>query len=217
MNNKKYPNPNDLYPIKNNKKAVFIKNIVTSPKIIVGDFTIGETNKKEFNKNILYHYLNDKLIIGKFCCFAANVRFFMGAFYHNRVDCFSTYTFSHLSGLWEKEKWNENDIVYKGDTIIGNDVWIGRDVSIFPGVHIGDGAIIGACSVVTKDVEPYTVVGGNPAKVIKKRFDKKTIDLLLKMKWWDWNIETMTKNIHILKSRNKKDLFELAKSMGYIK
>ena len=218
MNNK-YPNPNDLYPMKNGYTTlIYLKNAIKSDKVIIGDYTVAETTPEEFKKNILHHYLNDKLIIGKFCGFGANVKFFMGTFHHNRTDCFTTYTFFHFKGEdWEREKWNEDDIVYKGDTIIGNDVWIGRDVSIFPGVHIGDGAIIGACSVITKDVAPYTIVAGNPAKVIKKRLDDETIELLLKIRWWDWDIKTITKNIHILKSRNKKDLFELAKNMGYIK
>ncbi|MEA5000503.1 MAG: CatB-related O-acetyltransferase [Endomicrobiaceae bacterium] len=219
MNYKKeqIPSPDAIYPIKTNKAAVFIKNIVTSDKIIVGDYTIGFSSKKEFKKNVLFHYFYDKLIIGKFCCLAENVKFFMGAFHHNNTNCFSTYPFLHLSGKWGKEKWENNDWTFRGDTIIGNDVWLGKDCVVLPGVHIGDGAIIGAYSIVTKDIPPYTIAGGNPAKIIKKRFDDETINILLKMKWWDWDLNAITENIHILKSSNKKQLKELAKYMGFIK
>ena len=219
MEIKKYPSPDDLYPMKDGcKNLIYLKNAIKSDKVIIGDYTVGFATPESFRNNILCHSLEDKLIIGKFCGFGENVKFLMGAFYHNRTDCFTTYTFFHFKGeLWEKENWNKEDVLHKGDTIVGNDVWIGREASIFPGIHIGDGAIIGACSVVTKDVPPYTIVAGNPAKVIRKRLDDDIIDLLLKMKWWDWDIETITKNIHILKSRNKEDLFELARNMGYIK
>ena len=219
MNYKKeqIPSPDVIYPIKTNKAAVFIKNIVTSKKIIIGDYTIGFTNAKQFKQNVLFHLLNDKLILGKFCCLAENVKFFMGAFHHNNTDCFTTYPFFHLSGKWAKEEWNGTDCKFRGDTVLGNDVWLGKDSVILPGVHIGDGAIIGAYSIVTKDIPPYTIVGGNPAKIIKKRFDDETIDILIKMKWWNWDITKITENIHILKSCNKQQLKQLAKDMGYIK
>lgn len=216
METKKYPDPNRLYTLKDSNMLIFLKNDIKSKKIIVGDYTVSATAPGEFEKNVLHHHLNDKLIIGKFSGFAPNVRFLMAAIHHNTTDCFTIYGFCHIEE-WKNEFWNDEDFLYRGDTIVGNNVFVGRDSVIFPGVHIGDGAIIGACSVVTKDVPPYTIVGGNPAKVIKKRLDDETIDLLLKIKWWDWNIETITENIHILKSKNKNALFELAKNMGYIK
>lgn len=210
------PNPNIKYPVKNAKNFIFLKNIVDQKKIIVGDYTCLMTDTGSFEDNVRYHFFNDKLIIGKFCGIGYGAKFIMNGFFHNRTDCFTTYAFFHFGGKWQSEGWNLEDSAYRGDTVIGNDVWIGENAVIYPGIKIGDGAIIGAYSIVTKDVEPYAVVGGNPAKMIKKRLDNDIIYLLLKMKWWDWNINVITENIHILKSRNKDSLKKLAEKLGYI-
>lgn len=210
------PSPNIKYPVKNANNFVFLKNIVDQKKVIVGDYTCLMTETGNFDDNVRYHFFNDKLIIGKFCGIGYNAKFIMNGFFHNRTDCFTTYAFFHFGGKWKDENWNLEDSTYRGDTIIGNDVWIGENAIIYPGIKIGDGAIIGAYSVVTKNVAPYTIVGGNPAKVIKKRLDDDIIELLLKMKWWDWHIELITENIHVLKSRNKEELKKLAKKLGYI-
>jgi virginiamycin A acetyltransferase len=212
---KRFPNPNEIYPIENSKNFIFLKNIVDQKKVIVGDYTCLMTETGNFNDNLRYSFLDDKLIIGKFCGIGYGAQFIMNGFFHNKTSCFTTYAFFHFPG-WENENWNDEESTYRGDTIIGNDVWIGEQAIIYPGIKIGDGAIIGAYSIVTKDVPAYTVVGGNPAKVIKKRLDEDVISLLLKIKWWDWDIETITKNIHVLKSGNKEELTNLATKLGYI-
>lgn len=132
--------------------------------------------------------MKDKLIIGKFCQIATGVRFIMNGSNH-AMDGFSTYPFKVMGKAWSDVAMNA---ISKGDTIIGNDVWIGNSVTIMQGVTIGDGAIIGTNSIVTKDVEPYSVVGGNPARLIRKRFDDETISFLLALRWWDWSIEKIT-------------------------
>lgn len=145
-----------------------------------------------------YEWLGDKLIIGKFCQIAAGVEFMMNGANH-QMNAVSTFPFYTLEG-WDMDPPALSDLPLKGDTVIGNDVWIGQNSVILPGVHIGDGAIIGANSVVGSDVEPYTIMVGNPAKVLRKRFDDKLIDLLLKFKWWEKSIEEINDIIPIITS-----------------
>lgn len=202
-----YPNPNTIYPLKNYHNLCFLKNIIKNPNIIIGDFTYYDDleNPYNFEKNVLYHFdfIGDKLIIGKFCAIASNVKFIMNGANHP-LNYFTTYPFAIFGDGWENTMSVEG--TSKGDTIIGNDVWLGYNALIMPGVKIGDGAIIGANSVVTKDVEPYTIVGGNPAKLIRKRFADDVINLLLKLKWWDWSIEKITENIPLLASNDIESL-----------
>ncbi|QIV94460.1 CatB-related O-acetyltransferase [Allofrancisella frigidaquae] len=185
---------NIKFPIENVKRLCFLKNIVDNPNIIVGDYTYYDDPEdvNNFNKNVLYHFnfIGDKLIIGKFCQIAANVRFIMNGANH-AIKGFSTFPFAAFGNSWKDIPLSS---ISKGDTVIGNDVWIGYDALIMPGVKIGDGAIVASGSVVTRDVEPYLIVGGNPAKLIRKRFDEQTIKKLLKLAWWDWSLEKITKN-----------------------
>lgn len=195
------PNPDAVYPRKEIKSLCFVKNIITRPNIIVGDFTYYDDpeNPEKFEENILYHYevLGDKLVIGKFCAIAPGVKFIMNGANH-KLKAFTTYPFGLFGNGWEHGIPEIKDLPFKGDTVIGNDVWIGYEAIIMPGVKIGDGAIVAAKSVVTKDVPPYAAVGGNPAGVIRKRFNDDIIELLLNLKWWDWDIERITANIPVL-------------------
>ena len=154
-----------------------------------------------------YHYdfIGDKLIIGKFCQIGAGVEFIMNGANHF-MKGLTTYPFNIFSRDLQKFTPSLDKMPIKGDTIIGNDVWIGQNVTILPGVHIGDGAIIGANSVVGSDIPPYTIAVGNPCRVIKKRFDDKTIEKLLNLKWWDYPIETIEQNIDKLFNGNIDEL-----------
>ena len=185
------PDLNKIYPRSNDFQTIYLKNVITRPNIEVGDYTIYNdfsNDPRDFEKNnVLYHYpINkDKLIIGKFCSIACKAKFLMTSGNHS-MKSLSTYTFPIFYEEWDetlnvKDAWDN-----KGDIIIGNDVWIGYDAIIMSGVKIGDGAIIGTRALVTKDVAPYTIVGGVPAKPIKKRFDDDIISKLLDIKWWDW-------------------------------
>lgn len=190
-----HPDPNTLHPIEGVTRTCFLKNIITNPQIIVGDYTYYDDPEDihNFEKNVLYlfEFMKDRLIIGKFCQIATGVRFIMNGGNH-AMDGISTYPFKVFGKSWANCPIN---VVSRGDTIIGNDVWFGNSVTIMPGVKIGHGAIIGTNSLVTKDVEPYSIIGGNPAKLIRNRFDDETIDFLLQLAWWDWPIEKITKNI----------------------
>jgi virginiamycin A acetyltransferase len=204
------PNPNNAYPLEHHQKMCFLKNIVNNPNIIVGDFTYYDDleNPENFLKNVLYHFdfIGDKLIIGKFCAIASDVKFIMNGGNH-LLDCFTTYPFSIFGNGWETlmpDSWP-----HKGDTVIGNDVWVGYDALILPGVKIGDGAVIAARSVVTKDVEPYTIVAGNPAKSVKRRFSDEVVSILLKLKWWDWDMQKINENLPIICGNDFKSLNRL--------
>lgn len=198
------PDKNAIHPNLNVPSLCFIKNIVKNPNIIVGDYTYYddyETNGEDFEKHVthFYPFIGDKLIIGKFVAIAKGIKFIMNGANH-RMNGITTYPFSIMGNGWEKVTPKLEDLPLKGDTVIGNDVWIGENVTILPGVHIGDGAIIGANSVVGKNVEPYTICVGNPIKVIRKRFDDKTIKKLLSIRWWDWDEEKIFKNLEALVS-----------------
>ena len=193
MNN--IPNPNTVFP-NEYKTSCFLKNVITAPNIFVGDYTYYDdpVDPTAFERsNVLFNWpeFGDSLYIGKFCSIASGVQFIMGSANH-RISSISTYPFNVFGGAWaENTPPHLSQLPFKGDTVIGNDVWIGRDSVIMPGVKIGDGAIIAAYSVVVKDIEPYTVAGGNPARPIKKRFDEELIELLLKLQWWDFEPEKL--------------------------
>ena len=184
-----------IYPRTGDKQTVYLNAVIKDPQIEVGDYTIYNdfiANPLLFEKNnVLYHYPihREKLIIGKFCSIACGTKFLFNCANHT-LKSLSTYTFPLFYEEWELEKSNITTAWdNKGNIIIGNDVWIDYEAVIMAGVHIGDGAIIAARAVVTKDVPPYTIVGGTPAKEIRKRFDAEVIEQLLIQKWWDWSTD----------------------------
>ncbi|MDR2658602.1 MAG: CatB-related O-acetyltransferase [Spirochaetaceae bacterium] len=196
MKNNTPPDPNAVFPVPNINTVTYVKPTVKNKNIIVGDFTYFSDVDFESHVTHFYEFYDDKLIIGKFCQIASGVNFVMNGANH-QMSCVSTFPFYIFEG------WNESvpalsKMPLKGDIIIGNDVWIGQNVTILPGVKIGDGAIIGMNSVVGRDVEPYTIAAGNPAKIIRKRFDDELIMLMLKLKWWDLPVEEINKLIPIL-------------------
>jgi virginiamycin A acetyltransferase len=190
------PNPNTIHPVAGYDKEIYVKPTIKNPNIIVGDFTYIADS--EFESHVTHHYdfIGDKLIIGKFCQIAAGVEFVMNGANH-QMNAVSTFPFYTLEG-WDMKPPAASEMPFKGDTVIGNDVWIGQNATILPGVHIGDGAIIGANSVVASDVEPYSIVVGNPVKLIRYRFDGELTSLLLKFKWWDKPVEEINALIPIL-------------------
>jgi len=196
MKDGKKPDPNVIHPIKGYDKEIYVKPTVKNPNIIVGDFTYIADSEFESHVTNFYPWSWDKLIIGKFCQIAAGVEFVMNNANH-QMNAVTTFPFYTLEG-WDMELPAPSDMRFKGDTVIGNDVWIGQNAVILPGVHIGDGAIIGANSIVGNDVDPYTIVVGNPAKPLRKRFDDELIGLLLKFKWWDKSVEEINSLIPIL-------------------
>ncbi|MGN1039696.1 MAG: CatB-related O-acetyltransferase [Oscillospiraceae bacterium] len=206
MKDGKIPNPNTIYPIAGYDKEIYVKPTITNKNIIVGDFTYIADSEFENHVTHLYDFNNDKLIIGKFCQIASGVEFIMNGANH-QMNAVSTFPFYTLEG-WEQTPSSVDDLPLKGDTIIGNDVWIGQNVTILPGVHIGAGAIIGASSVVGHNVEPYTIVVGNPARAIRKRFDDKLIQIMEELKWWDLSIEEINELIPTLTSSNLEKVTE---------
>lgn len=195
------PDPKTKYPMKGFPQVGFIKNFITNPNIIVGDYSYYDDPEgpENFERNVLYHYpfVGDKLIIGKFCAIAKNVKFIMNGANH-KISGISTYPFQIFGNGWEIVMPELKDLPIKGDTVIGNDVWIGYDSLIMPGVKIGDGVIIASKAVVTKDIPPYAVVGGNPAKLLKMRFSNEEITKLLKVKWWNWPIDKISRNLKLI-------------------
>lgn len=194
------PDKNIKFPLQNYDRLCFLKNIIKNPNIIVGDYTYYDDfeNVENFEKNVKYHFdfVGDKLSIGKFCMIASDVKFIMNGANH-LTNALTTYPFAIFGQAWGNAMEGKQ-YPQKGDIHIGNDVWIGYNATIMAGVSIGDGAIIATNATVIKDVEPYTIVGGNPAVEIKKRFSNDVIERLLKLKWWDWDIEKITRNVQNL-------------------
>lgn len=201
-----------IYPRSQGHSTVYLKNVVTDPSIEVGEYTIYDDfvrDPRDFQRNnVLYHYPvnHERLVIGKFCSIACGAKFLFNSANHT-LDSLSTYTFPIFFEEWGlpvediPRAWDN-----KGDIVIGNDVWIGYEAIVMAGVTIGDGAIIGTRAVVTKDVPPYTIVGGVPAKPIRKRFDNETIKRLLALKWWDWPVEKIHRNLENIQSGNLEKL-----------
>ncbi len=195
------PSPGDREPMKGFPQVGFLKNFITRENIEVGDYTYYDDPEgpERFESNVLYHFpfIGDTLRIGKFCAIAKDAQFIMNGANH-KMSGFSTYPFQIFGQGWEKVMPDMSELPYKGDTVIGNDVWIGYRATIMPGVTIGDGAIIASQSVVVSDVPAYSVVGGNPAQVIKRRFADSTIETLQEIAWWDWSAEKITANLEAI-------------------
>ncbi len=196
------PNPNAVHPNEAIPSICFIKNTITRPSILVGDYTYYDdpVDSENFESHVTHHYdfIGDRLIIGKFCAIARGIEFVMNGANH-RMGSVTTYPFNIMGGGWETFAPSMKDLPLKGDTIVGNDVWIGQNVTVMPGVHIGDGAIIGANSVVARDIPAYCIAVGNPCCVVKMRFDdQELVDRLLKLKWWDWPAEKVFKHLDVL-------------------
>ena len=206
-----------IYPRTGDNQTVYLNAVIKDPQIEVGDYTIYNdfvANPLLFEKNnVLYHYPihREKLIIGKFCSIACGTKFLFNCANHT-LKSLSTYTFPLFYEEWELEKSNITTAWdNKGDIVIGNDVWIGYEAVIMAGVHIGDGAIIAARAVVTKDVPPYTIVGGTPAKEIRKRFDAEVIQQLLLLKWWNWSTDKIRKCLPYIMEGKINELLTIKK------
>ncbi len=217
------PDPQAIYPSPRYANVVFLKNIITRKNIEIGDYTYYHDFEDPYNfeKNVLYHseLAPDKLIIGKFCAIASGIKFIMNTANH-QINAVSTFPFTMFDHSWEKIK-EQTEVNkkknYKGNVVIGNDVWIGLEVTIMPGIKIGHGAIIAGKSVVTKDVPDYGVVGGNPAKLIRKRFNDNDIERLLKIAWWDWEVELITEHLSLIASLDIDALWNIRFPMKNIK
>ena len=196
------PDPNAAFPNPNIPSLCFIKNVIKNPNIIVGEYTYYDDpdGADRFEEHVTHHYdfISDKLIIGKFCAIARGVEFVMNGANH-RMDAVTTYPFYVVGGDWGSAIAPVKDeLPLKGDTVVGSDVWIGQNVTVMPGVHIGDGTIIGTNSVVASDIPPYSIAVGNPCRVVRKRFDDEFIAYLLQLRWWDWEIGKIDRNMKAL-------------------
>lgn len=193
-------NPSTVFPLAGYDRLCFLKNVVNHPQITIGDYTYYDdfSSVDNFQKNVkyLFDFSQDRLSIGRFCMLASGVEFMMNGANH-LSGAVSAYPFAIFGGDWSSAM-DGKSYPTKGDTVIGNDVWIGYRAAILPGVTIGDGAIIGSYAVVTRDVPPYAIVGGNPAQLIRKRFDDWVIDRLLKIVWWNWPVEKITQYAPLL-------------------
>ncbi len=204
------------YPRTGDRQTVYLNAVVNNPNISIGDYTIYNDFVQDpvaFEKNnVLYHYpINkDRLVIGKFCSIACGAKFIFTSANHTMASL-STYPFPLFF-----EEWNSpvSEVVKawdnKGDIVIGNDVWIGYEAVIMSGVHVGDGAIIGTRAVVTKDVEPYIIMGGIPARPIRKRFDQATIAKLESIRWWDMPKEELKRLLPMIQNGDTEVLQSLA-------
>ena len=207
------PDPNSIHPNPNIPQLVFIRNVIMRPNIIAGEYSYYDDpdGAERFEAHVTHHYefLGDRLIIGKFCAIARGVEFIMNGANH-RMNSATTYPFNIMGGGWETFAPELKDLPFKGDTVVGNDVWIGQHVTVLPGVHIGDGAIIGANSVVAKDIPPYCIAAGDPCRIIRKRFDDELIQYLLTLKWWDWDADKIFQNMGALCSSDLEQLRRIA-------
>lgn len=213
------PDTSRIYPRTGDPQTVYLKNVVQNPRVLVGEHTIYNDfvhDPRDFERNnVLYHYpINrDRLVIGKYCSIACGARFLLNSANHS-LRSLSSYTFPLFYEMWgldphPAEAWDN-----KGDIVIGNDVWIGYEAVVLAGVTIGDGAVVGARAVVTHDVPPYTIVGGVPAKSIRRRFVDKDVETLLRLRWWDWPPELVRRALPAIQSGDLPALEALAPAQG---
>jgi len=195
------PSPETKHPMEGFPQVTFLKNVCSNPNIVIGDYTYYDDpdGPERFFENVLYHFdfIGDKLVIGRYCALARKTTFIMNGGSH-ALGSFSTYPFYIFGAGWETAVPEKRLASEVKDTIIGNDVWIGYDATILPGVQLGHGCVVGAKAVVTKSFPPYSVIAGNPARLVRHRFAEDVVAELLKISWWDWPAEKVTRNLHAI-------------------
>jgi len=207
-----HPDPGTLHPVAGQDRVVFLKPLVRSPKIEVGDFTYYDHPERAtaFEADaVLYAFGPERLVIGRYCAIGAGVRFLMGGANHADLGP-STYPFGIFGGDWADTMDLVMSAPSRGDTIVGNDVWLGYDALVLPGVTIGDGAVVAAASVVSADVPSYAIVAGNPARVVRRRYEDPDVERLLAAGWWDWPVETVTAHAREIMAGDPARLAEIA-------
>lgn len=213
----KGPSPSEAFPVRSTPEICFLKNVIRNPNIIVGEYTYYHASQSspDFEQNVLYHYpfIGDKLIIGKFCAIAQNVKFIMNGANH-KLNGISTYPFQIFGRGWEKVMPPLTELPLRGDTVIENDVWLGFDSLVMPGVRIGNGAIIASRAVVTANVPPFAVVGGNPARILKMRFSEERIAQIEAAAWWNWPTEHIARHLDCIVSGNVDELLHVAEAIA---
>ena len=214
------PDPTVLHPVTGQERVVFLRALVTDPKVEVGEYTYYDDpdDPLGFERNaVLYAYGPERLVIGRYCAIAAGVRFVMAGANHADLGP-STFPFGIFGGSWAERTM---DLVMgapsRGDTVVGNDVWLGYQALVLPGVTIGHGAVVAAASVVAADVPPYAIVGGNPARVIRNRYEEPDVERLLRAAWWDWPVELVTEHARTIMSGTPADLERIASEAGLLK
>lgn len=192
------PDPDALHPLADHPRVMFVRNLPLPPNVEIGAYTYYDDPEgpEAFLRNVLYHYefTGDRLRIGRFCALATGTSFLMNGGNH-RTTAPSTYPFLIFGGAWAGRFDGEAEFPGRGDTVVGNDVWTGWKSTILPGVTVGDGAIVAARAVVSRDVPPYAVVAGNPARVVRMRYGPRDVERLLRLRWWDWDAQRITLNI----------------------
>lgn len=195
------PDPNDPHPMRGFPQICYIRNTVDNPQIQVGEYSYYDDpeDSEGFARNVLYlfPFIGDRLIIGRYCAIARGATFVMNGANH-RMSGFSTYPFNIFGNGWERSTPLPQELPYKGDTVVGNDVWIGYEAMLMPGVRVGDGAIVAARSVVSSDVPAYAIVAGNPARVVRMRYDETQVQRLLRIAWWDWDADKVSGNLELI-------------------
>ncbi|MGN5731673.1 CatB-related O-acetyltransferase [Arthrobacter psychrochitiniphilus] len=208
------PDPMQIHPIAGQDRVVFLKPLIQNPLIEVGEYSYYDDplHSAEFEtRNVTHHYGPAKLVIGKFCAIASGTTFVMNGANH-RMNGVSTYPFPIMGGAWGEHRDLITDLPSRGDTIVGNDVWIGANATIMPGVRIGHGAVISTEAVVTKDVPDYAIVGGNPAALIRRRYQEEDIRTLVELAWWNWPLPKITENLRAIADGSVAALSAIAAS-----
>ncbi|WP_271220488.1 CatB-related O-acetyltransferase [Streptosporangium carneum] len=209
------PSPDTLHPLPDHPRVVMLKPLVKDPRIEVGDYTYYDDpeHATEFEqRNVLYAYGPEKLVIGRYCAIATGTRFIMAGANHPTAGV-STFPFTIFGGDWAERTLDIlTAMPTRGDTVVGNDVWFGYDSTVMPGVRIGDGAVIATGSVVVSDVPPYAVVGGNPGRVVKRRFDDADVERMLRAAWWDWPVELVTEHVRTIMTGTPAEIEAIADS-----
>jgi virginiamycin A acetyltransferase len=213
------PDPTVLHPVAGQDRVVYLRPLVTDPRIEVGEYTYYDDpdDALGFERNaFLYAYGPERLIIGRYCAFGAGVRFVMPGANHADLGP-STFPFGIFGEPWAELTM---DLVMgapsRGDTVVGNDVWLGYQALVLPGVTIGHGAVVAAASVVASDVPPYAIVGGNPARVIRRRYEDEDVERLLRAAWWDWPVELVTEHARTIMSGTPAELERIAAERGLL-
>jgi virginiamycin A acetyltransferase len=194
------PSPIATHPVAGQPRVRYLRTLVSSPLIDVGDYSYYDdpVDPMRFQTdNVLYHYGPERLVIGRFCAFATGVRFIMNGANH-RMDGITTFPFSIFGDPWSRDVDAILNLPNRGDTIVGNDVWLGYEALVAAGVTIGNGAIVASRAVVSRDVRPYSIVAGNPAVEIRRRFNDAEVERLERIAWWNWPIDRVTQHARLL-------------------